>query len=254
MIDREPKFSYLIKTCLVQKRDQLVAQMYRLDYRMEEIKSVRSMIEQDTRLMFGGMLERLESSQGHKQSVLQHEMAAIQQMIDAINSVISQFTGLTNEGVTPLEFMVKAATLRQNIEYLLNKTFKTEIDVYPYDLPRELIQIRKELDETSQLDHLLSMKEEVIFNLFSELKSVFIESVADLDAAANQEIASWAALTDKYANDLEELQRICFYCAEPFNEDSINQDCAVNVDKSVADKCRVSLMYSPGLYREGSKD
>jgi hypothetical protein len=252
MIDREPKFSYLIKTCLVQKRDQLVAQMYRLDYRMEEIKAVRSTIEQDTRLMFGGMLERLESSQGHKQSVLQHEMASIQQLIDAINAIIQQFTGLTNEGVTPLEFMVKAATLRQNIEYLLNKTFKTELDVYPYDLPRELIQIRKELEENAQLDSLLGLKDEIILKLFTELQTVFLESVADLDAAANQEIASWAALTDKYTGELDEFQRICYYCAEPLNEDSVNSDCTVNIDKSIADKCKFFVISSRRIHRKSS--
>ena len=215
---------------------------------MEEIKSVRSMIEQDTRLMFGGMLERVESAQSHKQSVLQHEMATVQQLIDSINGVIQEFTGLTNEGVSPLEFMVKAATLRQNIEYLLSKTFKTEIDIYPYDLPRELIQIRKELEENAQLDNLLSMKDEIIRSLFGELQTVFLESVADLDAAANQEISSWAALTDKYTTELEELQRICYYCAEPLNEDSVNEECTVNVDKSIADKCRLVLTRSPGLY------
>lgn len=246
-MDREPKYTYLIRTCLVQKRDQLIAQMHRLDYRMEEIKSVRSTIEQDTRLMFGGMLERLQTSEGHKTSILQHQMSSVQQEIESINSIIQQFVGLTNQGVSPLEFMTKAATLRQNIEMILNKSFNTEIDITPYDLPRELLQIRKEIEENNQLDMLIQMKDNVIMRLFHELKQVFKDSVADLDKAANQEIASWAALTDKYTSELEEYQRICYYCAEPLNEDSINDECTVNIDKSIADRCML-VSYSPRIH------
>jgi hypothetical protein len=246
-VDREPKYTYLIRTCLVQKRDQLIAQMHRLDYRMEEIKSVRSTIEQDTRLMFGGMLERLQTSEGHKTSILQHQMSSVQQEIESINSIIQQFVGLTNQGVSPLEFMTKAATLRQNIEMILNKSFNTEIDITPYDLPRELLQIRKEIEENNQLDMLIQMKDNVIMGLFHELKQVFKDSVADLDKAANQEIASWAALTDKYTSELEEYQRICYYCAEPLNEDSINDECTVNIDKSIADRCML-VSYSPRIH------
>lgn len=214
---------------------------------MEEIKSVRSTIEQDTRLMFGGMLERLQTSEGHKTSVLQHQMNSIQQEIEAINSIIQQFVSMTNQGVSPLEFMTKAATLRQNIEIILNKAFKTEIDVVPYDLPREMLQIRKEIEENNQLDMLIEMKDEVIWGLLNELKLIFKDSVSDLDKAANQEIASWAALTDKYTSELEEFQRICYYCAEPLNEDSINTECTVNIDKSIADRCSVES-YSPRIH------
>lgn len=250
VVDREPKYSYLIKTCLIQKRDQLVAQLHRLDYRMEEIKAVRSTIEQDTRLMFGGMLERLESSSGHKTSILQHEMSGIQQEIDNINMLIQQFVGLTSEGVTPLEFMLKAAVMRQNMEIILNKPFKTEIEVYPFDLPRELLQIRKEIEENNQLEMLLKMKDNVIWSLMNELKQVYHQSVKDLDLAANQEISGWASLTDKFTTELQEFQRICYYCAEPLNEESINTECTVNIDKSIADKCRWLLNQSRDLQRK----
>lgn len=241
LAERDPKFLYLIKTCLVQKRDQLVAQMYRLDYRMEEIKAVRSTIEQDSRLLFGGMLERLKSSEGYKTSVLQHEMAGIQQDIEAINSTISTFTELTNDGVPPLEFMVKAPMLRQNIEYILGKQIKTDIEVYPYDLPRELFHIRKELEENNQLEKLCQMKDQIIFELSFKMRNVFKESVADLDKAANQEISSWATLTDKYMMELQDYQRVCYYCSIPLNEDTINSACGVNVDKSIAQKCKFPL-------------
>lgn len=220
----------------MQKRDQLLAQIYRLDYRMQEIKSVRGTIEQDSRLVFGGMLERLTSAEGHKTSILQHEMAGIQQEIDSINEIIAEFTKLTNEGVTPLQFMVKAGHMKQNIEYLLSKPFKTDIDVYPYDLPRELFAIRKELEETTQLEHVLTMKDEVIFSLFKEIQSGVGDSLKELDLAATQEINSWAQLSDTIMNQLTDYQRVCYYCAEPLTEETVNTDCSVNSEKQVAAK------------------
>lgn len=223
----------------MQKRDQLLAQIYRLDYRMQEIKSVRTTIEQDSRLVFGGMLERLTSSEGHKTSVLQHEMAGIQQEIDSINEIIAEFTKLTNEGVTPLQFMVKCATMKQNIEYLLSKPFKTEIEVYPYDLPRELFGIRKELEETKQLENVLAMKDEIIFNLFQEMQKGVGDSLKELDLAATQEINSWAQLSDTIMSQLGDYQRVCFYCAEPLTEETVNTDCSVNAEKQVAAKRRI---------------
>lgn len=74
----------IIKECLVQKRDQIEAQVYRLDYRMEEIKYVKSVIEQDAKTEFGGIIERLKNAEGKKLSVLQHMMAQIQLDVDEI--------------------------------------------------------------------------------------------------------------------------------------------------------------------------
>ena len=219
-----------------------MAQTYRLDYRMEEIKNVKSTIEQDCRLIFGGMIERLKTSEGQKVAILQHDMSSVQQEIEAINSIIHEFTQLTNEGVSPLHFMIKSGAFRQNIEYILGKTFKTEIDVVPYDLPREMHQVRSQLEEASQLESLLEMKDVVIFELYNRIKNVFRESVSDLETAANQEISSWAILTDKYSSDISEYQRICYYCAEPMNEESINTECSVNVDKAVSLNCRIILI------------
>jgi len=52
--------------------------LHRVEYRIEEIKYVETIIERDTRVEFGGILERLNSSEGVKLSILGHEIEKLQ--------------------------------------------------------------------------------------------------------------------------------------------------------------------------------
>ena len=66
-----------IEKTLIPKRGQLVAQVTRLDYWIEEIKSVKGIIEWDIKNEYGGILERLNSAQGSKLALLQHDLSEI---------------------------------------------------------------------------------------------------------------------------------------------------------------------------------
>ena len=61
---RVAKMSQILNSSLLVKRDNLVAQIHRLDYRMEEVKFVRTVIERDARSEYGVIMERLKSSEG----------------------------------------------------------------------------------------------------------------------------------------------------------------------------------------------
>jgi len=50
------------------------AQLHRVEYRIEEIKYVETIIERDTRVEYGGIIERLSSAEGVKLSILQHDI------------------------------------------------------------------------------------------------------------------------------------------------------------------------------------
>lgn len=80
---------------LLDKRDQLLAQIHRIEYRMEEIKYVKLIIERDIRAEYGGLLERLKSAQGIKIAILQHEMAELQKDSDMINDLGAMFNEYT---------------------------------------------------------------------------------------------------------------------------------------------------------------
>ena len=102
----------------------MVAQIHRVDYRMEEIKFVRTVIERDARAEYGGIIARLKSAEGMKLAILQHEMAELQKDIDRINDIISQFNLLTVSKVEVVNFLLRARILNENIEYISAKPFK----------------------------------------------------------------------------------------------------------------------------------
>ena len=62
---------------LVPKRTQLVGQIVRLDTRLDEVKSVKQVIERDIRNEYAGIMERLKSAEGVKTAVLSHDLAEV---------------------------------------------------------------------------------------------------------------------------------------------------------------------------------
>lgn len=44
-----------------------------------------------------------------------------------------------------VEFLLRAKILNENIEYIASKPFKVDIDIVPYDLPRELKEKKDKL-------------------------------------------------------------------------------------------------------------
>lgn len=48
------------------------------------------------------------------------------------------------------------------------KPFQTNIDVYPYDLPRELTEKRMELEKVKSIEKVLEFKDEVIYQLLQQ--------------------------------------------------------------------------------------
>lgn len=237
--NRIGKLDSLLKTVLIQKRDKIEAQMYRLDYRMEEIKYVKGIIEQDAKVEFGGILERLKSAEGKKLSILQHMMAEIQKDVDNINLLTQEFTELTNQGQSDLHFMIKSPSIAQNIEFLLNKPFKRDINVTPYDLPRELAALRKEIEECLVLEKLNRMKTEIIRTMFEVSRGSEKNVVDGLDIAANEELGQWAMLAEKYSDELAQFQMICYYCGSPLNHNSVNEPCVVNIEKVRTSRCNI---------------
>ena len=62
---------------LVPKRAQLISQICTVDYRLEEIKTVKGIIEKDIRNEYGAIMERLRSAEGVKNAVLQHDISEL---------------------------------------------------------------------------------------------------------------------------------------------------------------------------------
>jgi hypothetical protein len=66
-----------IHASIVPKRAQLIAQIVRLDHRIDEVKTLKGVIEKDIRNEYGSIMERLRSAEGVKMAVLQHDIAEV---------------------------------------------------------------------------------------------------------------------------------------------------------------------------------
>ncbi|KAM3142964.1 hypothetical protein pb186bvf_005027 [Paramecium bursaria] len=246
---RSNKIQESIQANLLTKREQLLAQIHRIEYRIEEIKYVKTIIERDARAEFGGVLERLKSSEGSKLALLHHEITELQRDLDQINEIGSQFYDL-KEQADPCPFLLKSRQLYETIEYLVAKPFKIQIDVYPYDLPRELTELRLQLQKASAQSQLLEFKNEVIWKLIND-KQVDEEKLKqELERQAAQEINEWAALVDKFSNELKKYQQVCYYCGCKMEKQYVNSVC--NLNKGEQDYDRVFCHEHPPANHQGT--
>ena len=212
---------------LLEKRDRLLAQLDKLDYRIAEIKSVSGIIERDIKTEYSGILERLSSAEGVKYAVLQHDMAEIQKDIERIDSIfdsLDEYLQGESRGDF-VGFLIKFRELHEYIEYAVTKQFKTKIEVYPNDLPRELTERRQILERAEKSESLLKLKDEIIWNLIQEKKKLTQVAEVDLDKAVQQEWNEWAKLIERYSEELLKYKLVCAFCGTPLDDLSVNTAC-----------------------------
>lgn len=94
-----------IHQSLVPKRAQLIGQIVRLDHRLDEIKSVKGVIEKDIKNEYAAISERLRAAEGVKLAVLQHDIAEVQKDITRIDEVLMTMEEITtNDQVEQLNY------------------------------------------------------------------------------------------------------------------------------------------------------
>ena len=212
---------------LLEKRDKLLAQLDKLDYRIAEIKSVAGIIERDIKTEYFGMLERLNSAEGMKYAVLQHDMAEVQKDIERIDTIfdsLDEYLQGESRG-DYVGFLIKFRELHEYIEYAVTKQFKTKVDVPVNDLPRELTERRKVLEHAEKVESLLKFKDEIIWNLIQEKKKLTKTAEIDLDKAVQQEWAEWAKLIERYSEELLKYKLVCSFCGVALDDLSVNSVC-----------------------------
>lgn len=69
---RVEHISQEIEHNLLPKREEILAQIHRIEYRIQEIKYMAFVIERDCRAEMNGILDRLKQAEGLKQAKLQH--------------------------------------------------------------------------------------------------------------------------------------------------------------------------------------
>lgn len=91
--------------------------MQSVDFRMEEIKRYRGVIERDVRAEFGSISERLRAAEGAKVAVLMHDMAEVQKDVDRIDHVAGICKDLLTGEIPDIKgFLGRWKSIQQNIE------------------------------------------------------------------------------------------------------------------------------------------
>lgn len=225
-----------VKNTLIPKRTQLIAQITRVDYRLEEIKTVKGIIYRDIKNEYGGVVERLNSAEGVKLAILQYDIAELQKDVNRIDGILQHLDELNGVGaatqapaptpnstgtaslvqpvgqsINQVGFLMNFSKLQEDIDELITKQFKTDIPVIPNDLPRELAEKRVKLEEYEKQKVLLKEKNDVILKLVQEMKLRENTIKDELDKQTKAHVAQSLNLLDDYATELKKFQLICTF-------------------------------------------
>ena len=224
-----------IKNTLIPKRTQLIAQITRVDYRIEEIKTVKGIIQRDVKNEYGGVMERLNSAEGVKLAILQYDIAEIQKDVNRIDGILQHLDELNGvappqplptavslvqpvgQGLDMVGFLLQFRKLQEDIDDLITKQFKVDIPVIPNDLPRELAEKRVKLEEYEKQKSLLKQKNEIILKLVEEMK---VRENTIKDELGKQTLT----LLDEYAVELKKFQLIWTFCGVHLDHIAVNLD------------------------------
>lgn len=88
-------------------------------------------------------------------------------------------------------FLLRAKALQEEAEDLISRPIKTSVDVFPYDLPRDVTERKLILEKNRGWLDLLKVKDEVIWNLLEEKKIIAPTLWQNFEDEAKQEIAEW---------------------------------------------------------------
>lgn len=176
---RVAKLSHIINGNLIKKRDELVSRINGIEARIEELKHRQEKIERDIRTECGYIMERLKNAEGSKQALLNHEMHVVQEELEHMQEIKRRFLELTKDEATVPQFLAASSALNKNIEFLLSKPVKKNPEVYPWDLPYELRDIREALDNNKVLVSASKFKQEAIWLLWEQKRKAEKEATAE---------------------------------------------------------------------------
>lgn len=202
------------------KKEQIVSQIKKIKLKMDEIRNAKQFIEKDMKSEFSAMNERLGSSAGAKIALLEYDINELQNDLERIDYIAAAIQ-CANSDI--YNFLNKYMEIRDTTDLIMAKPFRTEIDVDPNSLPRELGEIRENIIQYPALKSLISTKDDVLWKLTHD----FAES-SKIDEPVQKELAQWAKLTEKFSTELCKYRMNCEYCMTPLDNISVNTNCPRN--------------------------
>lgn len=205
---------------------QIGQRLSKLDKARQGIRDQRDKIEDETRQAFAGMIGRLDDSAGPKIARLTAQMAELDSMVEEIDLVLQDSEMSIRSG--PAYLMTRIKVFKDNINYLMLKTFDKEVNETPYDLPRELYELRNSLESMADEELLMEFKNTIIKDLALNIITQKKNQIQEISSHSQQEVKSWIDLSEKLGKKLNEFALICHFCAEPFSHSVVNSKCLLN--------------------------
>jgi hypothetical protein len=210
----------VLNSSIFPKRDQISAQINRLTVKLDEVRDAKGTIEKDMKSEFSAMNERLNSDFGTKVALLEYDIGELQADLDRINYIINAIQSANSD---IQGFLLKFSEIRDTTDLILAKPFRTEVNIDPETLPKELIEIRENVMQYPAFKSLLKTKDEIIFKLIHEN-----DNYGKVDPQTQKELSEWAKLTEKFSSELSKYKMICEYCNLSLDPDSVNSNCSRN--------------------------
>ena len=211
---------------LSQQKEAIKQRIMKLNGVRENIHAAKEKVHEETRTAFSGMLERLESAAEPKVARLISELSTLEQSVKEIE-VVLQYAE-SSSTLHPAEFLSRIKVFRDNINYILMKGFEKDIQETPFDLPRELYDLRITMESMDNQDILLALKNQIIIDLAMKNAGEAVAITEDCAAKEQDEVKSWIDFADKQSAQLAQFALVCHFCSQPFGEEVVNERCHIN--------------------------
>jgi Ca2+-binding EF-hand superfamily protein len=215
-----------LSTHLFGRKEQLEAQSRRIEFRLDELKRLKFLIERDMQSEFGGIYERLGSAFNTHGSLIQTDLKSLALDIESLDSIIKE---LNESDLNIVSFLMNYKNIKYSLENSISKPFRTDIKVKPTDLPRELEEIRALSSKCLSLQALVQFKNEMIWQFLHDR----VPGTA-VSSEIQKELTGWAELTDKFSKELEKYLLICDFCGILIDNENVNLSCPKNSSYSLS--------------------
>jgi len=222
---------HMLQMNLLSKKEHLLQQMRFVRARAEEVQSVRRAIERETLADTETILHRLRGAEALKLSLLKHDMDQLQHDVDEIdgfakmlkadtlnNSLSSNSNSKNNNSnnnnigldhsVLPMSTRSKYLEMCAEAERIVNKPFKTSIDVRADDFDRETVDRANLASQVEAANEAAAVKDQMVWMLlrereeYKEKEKLYADEINNISTESAKEIEEWVRLTDNFREKL----------------------------------------------------
>lgn len=222
------KIGFLLSNKLAERRNLILQEIQKIAATRNTVLEHGEAISDETKEVFSGILGRLSQAAEPKMARLTAEVSEVQQNLQETSALIEECAHAANTTISPLFLLSKWSSFRIRIQSLLSKQFNKEILETPYDLPRELTELRQELEEMNNYEAMLAYKNHIMYKVmqdnFEAEREIELRNKDELE----QTLSFWAETSQKLMDELKSKSLVCFFCALPMEENTINSGCGIN--------------------------